>query len=279
MERLRLLNDGIGQVEESIEAKDRNTITSLEAYMAAKERISDARSAAEKALESLNASEEVSSPVLRNLAYANERLNSVNSWAKFFTGKGKKFNLGRESVKRSCQDKISEVEERLQYVEFYLPNSLANVRKELSDAYNDFSSGNFELCLFKASKSKADVDVVLSVFGVEEPNFDALLDKKLKVAEQVLAKEASKGIFPILGYSYYEYANSLRNSSRISSLLYSEYASELGNLDIYFKEENGKAISARKLGIDWKLALVFLLGAAAGMSASLLVRRKEHRKQ
>ncbi|MBU1111309.1 MAG: hypothetical protein KJ896_00900, partial [Nanoarchaeota archaeon] len=47
--------------------------------------------------------------------------------------------------------------------------------------------------------------------------------------------------FPILGYSYYQYAQTLQEEDPYSSLLYLEYSLELSELDIYFpeEEENG----------------------------------------
>ena len=59
----------------------------------------------------------------------------------------------------------------MEYVELYIPNTQNNVMKEINDAYNDLSSGNYELCLFKASKAKAEVDAVISVFGVDLEHF------------------------------------------------------------------------------------------------------------
>lgn len=271
-ERLALLKEEIARFENETEAKERSTITSLEAYMAVKERLDEADSLADKTLDSLKGNQSIPiDSARRNLAYANERLNSAYSWSKFFGNSGKKFNLDKEVVRQSCQDKISEVEERLQYVEFYLPGTMSGIKLELSNAYRDLSSGNYELCLFKASELKADADVVLSVFGVDESNYDSLLSRKIAIAEEVLAKEASKGIFPVLGYSYYEYSKSLKSSNKMSALLYSEYASELGNLDIYFKENSS---SGFRIKIDRKLVVVFLSGVFIGVVASFLVKRK-----
>lgn len=271
-ERLALLKEEIARFENETETKERSTITSLEAYMAVKERLDEADSLADRTLESLESNQSIPiDSARRNLAYANERLNSAYSWSKFFGNSGKKFNLDKDVVRQSCQDKISEVEERLQYVEFYLPGTMSGIKLELSDVYKDLGNGNYELCLFKASKLKADADVVLSVFGVDESNYDSLLDRKIGIAEEALAKEASRGIFPILGYSYYEYSKSLKSSNKMSALLYSEYASELGNLDIYFRENSNRGL---RIHIDKKLVVVFLSGTTVGFIAAFLIRRK-----
>ncbi len=275
MERLGLLKDEIRRFDDEIEKKERKTISSLEAYMAAKERVDEAVQIADRAIEDLNISNQTASSAMRSLAYANERLNSAYSWSKFFGNDGRKFNLNKEVLKESCQNKLSEVEERIQYIEFYLPHAADNVKTELQEAYRDLSSGKYELCLFKASKSKADTDLVLSVFGIEDSNFDSLLSRKLEIAESTLAKETSKGIFPILGYSYFEYSKSLSSTSKMSALLYSEYAQELGNLDIYFREGAG---NGKRTEIDKKLLLIFIFGAAVGFLAALLVKRASSKK-
>ena len=81
-----------------------------------------------------------------------------------------------------------------------------------------------------------------------------------------------------MGYSYYEYANSLKDNDIFSALLYSEYALELGNLDIYFKESDGKNKNItinRILSIDKKLVGAFVIGMLIGAIGAFLVRRRD----
>src|SRR3989344_9559610 len=110
-----------------------------------------------------------------------------------------------------------------------------------------------------------------SLFGVESGQYENIIERKLEIVKNSIAKQSSKGVFPILGYSYYEYANSLKESDIFSALLYSEYALELGNLDIYFKESNGNKFN---FNIDRKLLGVFIAGAAIGFAAAFAVRTK-----
>jgi hypothetical protein len=67
-----------------------------------------------------------------------------------------------------------------------------------------------------------------------------LLDQKLESIKRVLAREQERGVFPILGYSYYEYAQSLREDDPFSALIFGEYALELGDLDRYFPKQKRK---------------------------------------
>ena len=256
-----------------VEGQEKKTITDLEAYIVIKERLSEAEEYVDQALETLNRTNKTER-IARALAYADERVNSANSWSSFLGKSGKSFNLNKDVLKKACQSKISEADERKQYVELYLPNTLDSVKKGIDKANAELEKGNYELCLSTASKAKADVDIILSIFGVDEAQYRNIIERKLEIVKNNIAKEASKGIFPILGYSYYEYANSLKDTDLFSALLYSEYALELGNLDIYFKESDGKGKSIG-IKIDKKLLGIFMLGVLVGIIASsFIIRRK-----
>jgi predicted S18 family serine protease len=222
------LSRNIESYEKEIDSKQIKTITDLESYMVTKERLIDAQSYTNS---TLNGS------LSYAYAYASERYISAQSWAEFFTHEGKVLEFNDATLKDSCQQRISEAEERLQYAALYIPFSLSSPRKELDNAYSDFSAQNYALCLFKASQAKAEVNIILNTLGVEAEYIPTLIDNKLAAAARVIRKGEKNGMFPILGYSYYEYANNLKDSDKFSSLLYSEYALELSNLDMYFKEE------------------------------------------
>ena len=154
-------------------------------------------------------------------------------------------------------------------MQLYLPQSLEGTRKELDYAYEDLEDGNYELCLFRASKAKANVDTVLSVFGVATDNVKTVVNNRLEIAERNLIEETEEGVFPILGYSYFEYANSLKDSDIFSALLYSGYALELSSLDIYFKSTNimPQARDFAKI-LDKNLALGLAVGIIIGIIAA-----------
>ncbi|MBI4451888.1 hypothetical protein HY637_00525 [Candidatus Woesearchaeota archaeon] len=265
---------GISDLRSKVDAAEKKTITDLESYMVVKERLAEAEESAGQALDMLNKTNRTER-VARVLAYASERLNSAHSWATFMGKGGKEINIDRDVLKKSCQSKISEADERMQYVELYFPGTLAHVKDEVDKASEELSKGNYEICLSTASKAKADVDMVLSVFGVDSEQYENIAGRKLEIVKNNIAEQASKGVFPILSYSYYEYANSLKDTDIFSALIYSEYALELSDLDIYFKESNGKRIN---FGIDRRLVSVFLAGVLIGVIASFFVRGSAARK-
>jgi len=218
--------------DKGIEAKQIKTITDLEAFMVVKQRIVEAKELLDETEKRMAEGKEYKS----SMAVAIERIYSANAWSNFFGIKGKEFQFNKKDLEESCNSKINEAEERFQYISLYIPNELQDQRKGIDNAYADRANGDFELCLFKAAQAKAEIDSILNVIGLEESDLDPLLDDKLAIVKEEIAKQESKDTFPILGYSYYEYSDSLRGSDKISSLLYAEYALELSDMDIYFKE-------------------------------------------
>ncbi len=262
----------IDSFDSKIERAELKTVTDLESYMVVKERLIEAKEYLDIFDESLKNNE----TGLRSLAYAIERANSAKSWAQFLNNEGKVFDLDESKIKNACRKKLSEVEERLQYVQLYLPQSLENARKDLEYAYKDMNEGRYELCLFKASKAKANVDTVLSVFGVKLVNVVHVVESKLEAVERNLMEETENGVFPIVGYSYFEYANSLKDTDPFSALLYSEYALELSNLDIYFKSSSRRGISLLYY-TDMRMVFVFLIGIVVGIAITRITAFKKNK--
>ncbi|MBI2135358.1 hypothetical protein HYU09_05175 [Candidatus Woesearchaeota archaeon] len=263
VEKVQRLKDDSKKFNDEIENEKLKTITDLESYMVVKERLKEADDFLNIALETIT--DRNSS--LHNLAYAEERISSARSWAQFLKNTGKEFNLDQDVIKNACRTRLAEVEERLQYVQLYLPQSLEGTKKDLNYAYEDLKNENYELCLFRASKAKANVDTVLSVFGVTTGNVKIVVSKKLEIAERNLVEETEKGVFPILGYSYFEYANSLKESDIFSALLYSSYAMELSNLDIYLKDTGTvPQVAEFSRSIDKSLAVGLVAGIILGIA-------------
>ena len=111
------------------------------------------------------------------------------------------------------------------------------------------------------------------MIGVEEEQLPTLIESKLSIVKQNIIEEQEKGIFPILGYSYYEYANSLKETDPFASILYLEYALELSNLDMYFKQAF-EIIPESKARIVPNIILIFIFGAVFGFALSYLIKIK-----
>ena len=227
--------DRANEFKNSTQKKQLKTITDLETYMVVNDRLTESKEHLTQALFYLAKNDTNTS--LYELAYGIERLNSAHSWSVFFGEPGRLFDINKKVLEDSCLKKISEVEERIQYIELYVPTSTSDARQAVRKSYDDFNSGNPELCLYKASIAKAKVDVVLNNLAINLDKIDEVIEDRSQIVNSIIAKQNQKDIFPILAYSYYEYANSLKENDKYSALLYLEYALELGNLDIYFPKK------------------------------------------
>ncbi|MFH1053737.1 MAG: S16 family serine protease [Candidatus Woesearchaeota archaeon] len=261
----------IKEFNEKIDNKEIMTISDLEAFMVVKERLIEAEDLVKEAKEK-NDNNDTVTPIL---ALAIERLYSADAWSKFFGLKGKEFILHKEDLKNGCSQKIAEVEERLQYISLFFPLPDEN-RKQLDRAYKDRDNGDFELCLFKASKAKAEIDSILNLIGInEDEEITSLISDKLDIIQDKIVRETSENIFPILGYSYYEYANSLKDSDMQSSLLYLEYALELSDLDIYFKEKESANLN---FSADIRIIILIISGIIIGILIGLIMFNRKNRE-
>ncbi len=266
-EKIEIIDRNVKKLEKSIDEREKKTVTDLEAYAVVKERLIEAE---DHKNEVLNATEKD----LYSLAYSFERVYSAFSWANFFDHRGKEYDFNKELLRASCQNKIAEAEERYHYVLlFYQILDLEGTRKEIDYAYDDLKNGGYELCLFKATKAKAESDVILSVSGIGSDKIDNLLDKKLVVARKNIAKQVNKGTFPVLAYSYYEYANELKETDKYSALLYAEYALELSDLGMYFKE----VINPFFVRVEVKPVVFLIIGVLIGYLFSRIPKRRKKR--
>tara|TARA_B100000315_G_C14498215_1_gene551063 strand:- start:83 stop:1261 length:1179 start_codon:yes stop_codon:yes gene_type:complete len=225
--RARELRFTFKDLSKEIDYKQLSTLTDLQSYLIVKLRIDEAILELDKLIEENSTNTD-------GLAYAMERGYSALSWANFFDTGSTKAEIDHEILEQSCIKKIGEAEERVQYARIYLPNSAVEAAREIKDARNYQRNMSYALCLFTASKAKAGANVVLNNLGVQQDQLQTVIKDKLKIVKKSLHREIEKGIFPILGYSYYEYADSLSAEDPFSSLIYIEYASELSNFDMYF---------------------------------------------
>ena len=269
--KLNQTKENIISLNKEVSKREIGTITDLEAYMAVKDRLIEANEHLDKAEEELK---DGPRKAYAEFAMANERFYSAVSWTEFFGKEGKRFTIDKKELEGSCMNKLSEVEEFYQYIDLIFPGALQDARKEMDKADVDKDRGNYELCLYKATIAKSEINMLSSLLGVTEDKLDELLDRKLEAARRAIAGQEKKDIFPILGYSYYEYARSLRSSNKYSALLYAEYALELSNLDVYF---TGKKTFHLSVPREW--LVIFLCGIIVGFIINDLVRLLTRKKE
>jgi uncharacterized protein len=260
IERIKFLEDAIALTNENISKIQLSTITDLQTAMIVRQRTeesaeylvrakeyfldvslsgSDANASANATIDSLNISSQKSylddsaakrDEAIYNLALAIERLRTTIYWSKFFQLEGQEYILNPLAIFQSCSTIIDDARSRIQYAQLYFPHSFAEQEKKIRDPK---LKADPLFCIAQASTIKAEVNAIISSFGMQSESIGNLISRKLEKAKEVIAEEASSGRFPILGYSYYEYSNTLKDIDLSSSLLYAEYALELGNLDLY----------------------------------------------
>ncbi|MBU0460703.1 MAG: hypothetical protein KJ597_04110 [Nanoarchaeota archaeon] len=233
-----VLESKTSSLKQKLAEEEIKTISDLQTLMIVKERLNDVSENIAKFNEQKELGFIEREEAYQSLAYAEERFFSALSWKQFFAMEGKNFNLNPERLKNSCQQKISEAEERHQYVSLFLGLlPVINIQEKITQARAALTEEEYELCLIVASQAKADSNAILSSIGLSEESFSEYLESKSKAVERVIFENSAEEIFPILGYSYYQYANSLQEQEPYTALLYLEYALEMSELSIYFPEE------------------------------------------
>ena len=213
---------------DELNSRTLRTMSDLETYIIVKERLFEAKSLLDE------------DDYLDNLGYIMERRYSAIAWSSFFEFKGREVILDEDHLSKACIAKISEAEERLSYIDFF--SGLVFDRSELNDAKRFHEEGDHAFCIFRASKVKADANAIILSMSLSRDRVGELINDQLTFARMQINKQGNN--FPILGFSYYSYASTLRDSRPQLSMVFAEYASEFSNLEMYFPS---------KRSIPWRI--------------------------
>ncbi len=215
------------------------------------------------------------------LAFAIERLESAISWSKFF-GAISGVTITPDMLKKACTNKLAEAQERIEYTSILLRDANEGIRSRADDAQKYLDDGNYIQCLHTATIAKSDADTLLSVYGVRDEEIIPIIERKIDAARMSIARQAEKSLFPVVGYSYYEYANSLKDTDKYSALLFSEYALEFSNLDIYFEgnttRTENQTPDETKVITEPNLGYLIIIVATAIMAGFLLGRTTKKKR-
>lgn len=263
--RLSGVQDEVDKLLTEVEKRNITTLTDLQTFMAVMERVNEVNDQIPDSEEKLKANDSSVAPAI---GYLEERIFSAVTWARFFDGKDEKIDISEKMLQDSCAAKISEAEERYNYLKTLLSEALSGTRDEINQAYEDFENGKYIMCLYGAAKAKAEADVVLSVIGVKEERLDDAIELELLIARDALMKAQQKNVFPIIAHSYYEYAQSLREFDQTSALLFGEYSLELANLDIYFPKQKKQKRSTVRI-TQSVIPVILIAGIMIGIAISI----------
>lgn len=233
---LMVVEDEIAKLNASLQ--NATTVSDVQILGIVKDRLDEAREHLNKSRVALSSDEFENG--LFEFAFATERVESARLWNGFF-GVINELEIQEEMIKNACEFKTGEAIERVEYSNILLRRESETTIQDLQNLQKLFDEGNYVQCLYQATILKAEANTVLSVFGVKEEEVKDIVERKIDAAQATIARQTEKRIFPIVGYSYFEYADSLKDTNIFSALLFSEYALEFSNLDIYFKS-NTKAM-------------------------------------
>ena len=224
------ISEKTGDFEKSL--GNASTVSDVQILALVLERVGEARNhvnVSRTELEAGNVSEAVF-----QLAFAVERLESARAWSSFL-GVLPEAGISEEMIMDACLEKLAEARERVEYASIIIQSRNHSSVKKLADAERFVKEKSHARCLHKATLAKAEATTLLSVIGVSEEDVPEVVDRKIEAAKASISRQAAGGTFPIVGYSYYEYAGSLKDRDPYSALLFSDYALEFSNPDIYFK--------------------------------------------
>ena len=244
------------------------TINDLQTYIILKERQLEAQDTFNEII-----NEENITIATNRLGQAIERIYTLEIWSLFYSTGKDEIKINQQQLMNSCFIKIQEAQERQKYLELYLKQK-TGVEIEIEKAKEFQEQGHYEICLFKASKAKAQADILLSVLGMDKEQLNNTLKVKQKAAHRAIARSE---YFPILGYSYYRYSQSLSEDDITFALLYAEYSIEMSNLDLYFEKEDKNSIDLEIL----REPLIFIIGVIIGVLIILpfTFRKKKVKKK
>jgi len=263
-QRLNELYIKLSTFEEELENRSINTVTDLEAHIITHQRIQETYHMIDE-IDSLNISG-------KELAYAIERFISAKVWSVFYDRGDMSIKFDNNALEQTCESKLGEASERINYLTVLLRFDHDSAQEQLKDAYTDYYAQRHALCIFKATKAKAEADAVINSMFIREHNMQDLLDEREHHIARIIAKEQSRGIFPLLGYSYYEYASDLKKDKPATALLYQEYAMEFSKLSTYLHKKKGFSFISLPVKVDYLFVLT--AGIIIGLLLSMFLEQR-----
>jgi uncharacterized protein len=245
-----------------------NTIADLEVAMVVSERLDDAS----RAIRTTNRTD----PEAAKLAYSYERLHTSKAWLSLI-GKipSKEIDISRERIAFSCNQKLQEAQERVNYLTYIYPQLADQFADSIKEAFASAEREEYTLCLLQASQAQAQANSILTAIYVPEDNYQAVIMEKLAAAKRAISLQSTQQIFPILAYSYAEYSEQLIEAEPYSASLYVEYSIELSRLGIYFPErEQQNSLNPSLISFGAGI----LLGSIIGILGSIVLFRLRTRQ-
>lgn len=194
---------------------------------------------------------------LFSTAYVLARIDSMESWMRFASFE-KGSPISPRTLRQACARKLSAATELSEYTSYITGMNTLDV----SSIYTAHQNADYAVCIYQASLLTARAETFLSTIGTQQDDLPELYEAKQKAAYDAIADQTNKGHFPVMAYSYYEYAQSLSDTNLPTALLYIENALSLAELDLYLE---GDARSIVRFDDGSKLAFALGIFTMAGI--------------
>lgn len=259
--------DGIfSTFDERVDTLDLNDI---QIYSIVEERYRESETIGDELFEEVSESraddrERFDDDTLYSLSYMLARIDSMESWMRF-SGFEQGETISRSALKQACTKKLSEASEQAEYTAYLTGmNAL-----DIDSVYEAHRNGDYAVCIYQASLITARAETFLSTIGVDLDELPLLYDAKSQAAYRQIAEQTASGNFPVMAYSYLEYAQSLRESNLQTALLYIENALELAELELYFESSSDPRFELeRDSAIPFALGIFTMSGLGLIITAS-----------
>ena len=227
---LKNVDDEIKSTENTISNLTIRGISMLQAVAASEERIEQAKSLLKDAWSAYydgNYWDAVS-----NAAFAYERIQTAKFWASLGERYAKGDVIERESLKETARDYLDNSRLIITYITSMFGEvnlqELINLMNEGEGYYQD---GKYSAAIFSAMEARIQAEIILDTLGID--NETILMDKLQRMKEDAKAaivQAQKEGIYPILSFSYYEFAQSYENQGGLdniqTAMMFYQYAKE-----------------------------------------------------
>lgn len=239
LENLNSLEVEINDFERNISSY--STINDFQVFSIVKDRIRDSLEKIEDSRESLKSRD--LNTAIQNYAYAFERFETSKGWNSLFGLGGTPFNIRQDILENVCIRSLDFVERKKAYLDSLTENKLPDLINEQyfnsrSKAIEYLSEEENELCLFQVSKLNAATNEISTRLNIPEEDLSFAVSEKIKSVKRAISMQQERGNFPILGYSYLEFAEQLQGEDPLRALNYIEQAIIYSDLNVYFFNED-----------------------------------------
>lgn len=205
-------------------------VTMLQAIAGSEERVEEAKEYIKEAWSAYYQSDYWNA--IGNAAFAYERLQTAKFWALLGQRYAKGDVISPEVIRGTARNYLDNARLVVTYISsMFGEANVGDLVQELERGEEYYSEGKYSAALFSAIEASARASIILDTIGIEN---ETVLAKKLeemkKDAEVAIAIAQSKGVYPLLGVAYYEFAQSHEElddfENLVTAMTFYQYAKE-----------------------------------------------------